>query len=94
LYINPGKKEKMMTKQEIKEIAPPDDAALKEIEKCLNSAKKDTKQYTIEIVTPMFGGGAKAGIVDEKMPIRVTEIRGHLRFWWRLLYGKNYSSLE
>lgn len=38
-----------------------------------------------ELVTPMYGGGVAAHTVDEKMPIRVSAIRGQLRFWWRLL---------
>lgn len=37
------------------------------------------------LVTPMFGGGVKAGEVDRSMPIRATAVRGQLRFWWRLL---------
>ncbi|HNB19916.1 MAG TPA: type III-B CRISPR module RAMP protein Cmr1 [Agitococcus sp.] len=38
-----------------------------------------------ELVTPMYGGGVATHTVDEKMPIRVSAIRGQLRFWWRLL---------
>ena len=38
-----------------------------------------------ELVTPMYGGGVEAATVDLKMPIRVSAIRGQLRFWWRLL---------
>ena len=46
-----------------------------------------TDTYTIKIVTPMFGGGTRPGQVDEDMPIRASSIRGHLRYWWRMLYG-------
>jgi len=35
--------------------------------------------------TPIFGGGVVAGQPDERVPIRVPSIRGHLRFWWRAL---------
>ncbi|MDR9777900.1 type III-B CRISPR module RAMP protein Cmr1, partial [Rhizobium hidalgonense] len=38
-----------------------------------------------EVVTPMYGGGVEAATIDTKMPIRVSAIRGQLRFWWRLL---------
>lgn len=38
-----------------------------------------------ELVTPMYGGGVDSTVVDSKMPIRATGIRGQLRFWWRLL---------
>lgn len=51
-----------------------------------------TDTYTIKIVTPMFGGGTRPGQIDEDMPIRASSIRGHLRYWWRMLYGKGNSS--
>lgn len=38
-----------------------------------------------ELITPMYGGGVKAGEVDCAMPIRASALRGQLRFWWRLL---------
>ena len=47
----------------------------------------EERVYEIELITPMYGGGVVAGVVDEEMPVRATSIRGHLRFWWRLLYG-------
>lgn len=40
-----------------------------------------------ELITPMYGGGVKVGMVDKSMPIRATALRGQLRFWWRLLKG-------
>ena len=39
------------------------------------------------LITPMYGGGVQAGVVDSAMPIRASALRGQLRFWWRLLYG-------
>ncbi len=48
--------------------------------------------YSGQTLTPLYGGGVKAGEVDEAMPIRASAIRGHLRYWWRLLYGKGKSS--
>ncbi len=51
-----------------------------------------------KLVTPMYGGGVTSAVVDTDMPIRVTGIRGQLRFWWRLLakqkWYKNLSSKE
>lgn len=38
-----------------------------------------------ELVTPLYGGGVQVGVIDEKLPIRASSIRGQLRFWWRLL---------
>lgn len=50
--------------------------------------RKQTLAYDIELVTPMFGGGAVAGTPDSTLPIRPTAIRGHLRMWWRLTLGQ------
>ncbi|MDV2455791.1 type III-B CRISPR module RAMP protein Cmr1 [Acinetobacter towneri] len=49
----------------------------------LNALKWHTLEC--ELVTPMYGGGVDAATVDLKMPIRVSAIKGQLRFWWRLL---------
>ena len=54
----------------------------------------ETLSYTIQLVTPLFGGGVEPRVVDQSMPIRATEIRGHLRFWWRLLYGAELGTEE
>lgn len=43
----------------------------------------DTLDITVE--TPMVGGGFDAGCVDENHPFRAPSIRGHLRYWWRIL---------
>lgn len=45
-----------------------------------------------KLITPMYGGGVKVGEIDREMPIRASSIRGHLRFWWRLLNGAGQSS--
>lgn len=41
--------------------------------------------YHVTTLTPIYGGGVKAGHVDVTMPVRAAAIRGQLRFWWRLL---------
>jgi CRISPR/Cas system CMR-associated protein Cmr1 (group 7 of RAMP superfamily) len=43
------------------------------------------QSYKIEVITPIFGGGVKAGEPDTQMPIRASAIRGQLRYWWRFL---------
>lgn len=53
-----------------------------------------THCYVVTLVTPMYGGGVQAGIADKEMPVRVSSIRGQLRFWWRLLNGHGKSSRE
>ncbi len=54
--------------------------------------KVPTREYKISVVTPMFGGGAKAKTVDADYPIRAAAIRGALRFWWRTVYGGSYRT--
>lgn len=62
-----------------------------EIPKGIHSDLKKT-EYTIQIITPLFGGGVEAGMPDETMPIRATAIRGQLQFWWRATRGAICSS--
>jgi CRISPR-associated protein Cmr1 len=52
------------------------------------------KTYTIDVITPLFGGGYEAGTVDPDMPIRASSIRGHLRFWWRATRGARYDNVK
>jgi len=59
-----------------------------------NLKQEQWKRYRCTLVTPMYGGGVKAGEVDVAMPIRATEIRGQLRFWWRLLNRKKYPDTQ
>ena len=56
----------------------------------------ERKTYEVEIVTPMFLGGADT----RKAELRVPPIKGMLRFWWRALHpdltnsSKNYEKLR
>ena len=43
--------------------------------------------HACKLVTPLYGGGVRAGEVDRAMPVRPSAIRGQLRFWWRLACG-------
>ncbi len=45
----------------------------------------ETLRYDVELITPLFGGGVKAGENDTRLPIRAKSLRGQLRFWWRFL---------
>ena len=49
---------------------------------------------SLETITPLFGGSAKAGYIDKTNPIRAASIRGHLRFWWRALFGTRYATTK
>ncbi|MDD4365445.1 MAG: type III-B CRISPR module RAMP protein Cmr1 [Synergistales bacterium] len=50
------------------------------------------ESFEIHVVTPLFGGGVTAGVVDATNPIRGTSIRGQLRFWWRATVGRSCTS--
>lgn len=39
------------------------------------------------VITPLYGGGVKPAYADPVSVVRGTEIRGHLRFWWRATRG-------
>lgn len=43
------------------------------------------ESISCELLTPLHGGGVVARESDKDLPVRVTEIRGGLRFWWRIL---------
>jgi len=45
----------------------------------------------IQTITPVLGGGVTARELDRIDIIRVPTIRGHLRFWWRALYGHQFG---
>lgn len=45
----------------------------------------ETKEFEVEIVTPLFLGGAD----PKKAELRAPSIKGALRFWWRALYGSD-----
>ncbi len=49
----------------------------------LGQARAPLFEVTLQVVTPMFGGGAAPGVVDPLHPVRGGSVRGHLRFWWR-----------
>lgn len=48
--------------------------------------------YTVKVITPIYGGGVEAGEPDTEMPIRASEIRGQLRYWWRFLQSNHKTN--
>lgn len=46
--------------------------------------------FDVEVVTPMFLGGADKNIAE----LRAASIKGVLRFWWRALYGAQEKDLD
>ncbi|WP_107976395.1 type III-B CRISPR module RAMP protein Cmr1 [Neisseria mucosa] len=57
----------------------------------LPESKETWQEIYCELVTPLHGGGVVARESDEKLPVRVTAIRGQLRFWWRLLAHQKWN---
>lgn len=78
-----------MRRQRNPTVSPDDAAALWREPESVRGAAVTAK---CELITPMYGGGVKAGEVDRAMPIRASALRGQLRFWWRLLNGGGRSS--
>jgi len=46
---------------------------------------------SLEIVTPILGGGYRARTPDDVDHIRVPTVRGQLRFWWRALSAGRFE---
>lgn len=44
-----------------------------------------------ELITPLFGGGVKAGETDPITVINGKSVRGQLRFWWRAVRGGQFN---
>ncbi|MCB9128784.1 MAG: type III-B CRISPR module RAMP protein Cmr1 [Ardenticatenales bacterium] len=53
-----------------------------------------TQVREYELITPLFGGGVEAGVVDTETPISGKGIRGQLRFWWRATRGGQFDTIE
>jgi CRISPR-associated protein Cmr1 len=47
-----------------------------------------------ELITPLFGGGVAPNETDPITVIRGSEIRGHLRFWWRACRAWKFGTPE
>jgi CRISPR-associated protein Cmr1 len=47
-----------------------------------------------KLITPLYGGGVKPAEADPISEIRATEVRGHLRFWWRATRGWALNSIN
>lgn len=61
--------------------------------------KKERDEITevrkYKLITPLYGGGVEPEKSDPITVVRASEVRGHLRFWWRATRGGAYNgSLE
>jgi CRISPR-associated protein Cmr1 len=60
----------------------------------LTEPKLETWTLKLKTITPVFGGSATPREVDQQNPVRSASVRGHLRFWWRAVVGRQYASAE
>ncbi|MEO5376615.1 MAG: type III-B CRISPR module RAMP protein Cmr1 [Magnetococcus sp. DMHC-6] len=60
----------------------------------LTNNERKPLTISLQTITPIFGGGFKAAELDDVDIIRIPAIRGHLRFWWRALYGQGKDLYE
>lgn len=74
-------------------ISPPHVQPLKDYSMVIHGRKVPaiTQTRSYELITPMFGGGARTGQADKDLPIRGSSIRGQLRFWWRATQGGRFG---
>ncbi len=50
-----------------------------------------TEVRKYRLITPLYGGGVEPEQHDPITVVRASEIRGHLRFWWRATRGGAYG---
>ncbi|HWS83160.1 MAG TPA: type III-B CRISPR module RAMP protein Cmr1 [Ktedonobacteraceae bacterium] len=50
-----------------------------------DSVVTQVREY--RLITPLYGGGVTSAQADPVTVVRATEVRGHLRFWWRACRG-------
>lgn len=52
-----------------------------------SAASKEKIRLTCRFISPVMGGGVDPKKYDEVTPVRVSSLRGQLRFWWRATQG-------
>jgi CRISPR-associated protein Cmr1 len=55
----------------------------------LDNVITQVREY--QLITPLYGGGVNPNEADPITIVRATEIRGHLRFWWRACCGGRFG---
>ncbi|MFN8525417.1 MAG: type III-B CRISPR module RAMP protein Cmr1 [Chloroflexota bacterium] len=60
----------------------------------LKDRRQPLFELDIDVVTPMFGGGAVPREADPQHPVRGSSVRGHLRFWWRACRAGRFDTVE
>lgn len=68
----------------MKRLVPKDPPEVLKSERARGWVRKHRKY---KVITPLFGGGEETQKADSVTVVRATEVRGHLRFWWRATHG-------
>ncbi len=63
---------------------PPSDIA-EALKQKTDAWKEINHEY--QLITPLFGGGEEPRQADSVTIVRPSEVKGHLRFWWRAIRG-------
>jgi CRISPR-associated protein Cmr1 len=53
-----------------------------------------TQVRSYRLITPLYGGGVEPNKADPISVVRGSEVRGHLRFWWRATQLGCYLTLD
>ena len=69
-----------------KQLASPPAVTPKQPEEVITQVRE------YQLITPLYGGGVNPTEADPITVVRATEIRGHLRFWWRACRGGQYGN--
>src|SRR5260370_23220018 len=67
------------------EVSPPEVITAKQPDNVITQVRE------YQLITPLYGGGVKPAEADPITVVRATEIRGHLRFWWRACGGGRFN---
>ncbi|MEI7769222.1 MAG: type III-B CRISPR module RAMP protein Cmr1 [Chloroflexales bacterium] len=57
----------------------------------INPAAPTVHVRSYRVITPLFGGGVEPQQADPVTTVRSSEVRGHLRFWWRATRAGRYG---
>ncbi len=66
-------------------VSPPEAITTKQPDNVITQVRE------YQLITPLYGGGVKPTEADPVTVVRATEIRGHLRFWWRACRGGKFN---
>ena len=64
---------------------------LEELPRRRRELREPVVEVGLRTTTPIYGGGVRTREVDAVDVIRVPSVRGHLRWWWRVLFAGEHE---